>query len=203
MKKAPTLLLSMMLSGCTVFPVPEPPRFMELMPASRHLTFDRTLPVSLRVDTPMASDPLDSARILIKPSAYEYQAMAGARWRESIPVVVRDHLIDTLRASGGFANVMTDTSPATADLTLVSEINRFQAQKTQDGAEVTIAFHLELMENRSRQSLCVQDYHQQVPASGTELEPLMEAFSKAANTASTAITSWAHRCMESQPGLQD
>lgn len=203
MKKAPALLLSAMLTGCTVFPVPEPPRFMELAPANEYLTFNRVLPVSLRVDTPIASDPLDSARILIKPSAYEYQAIADARWRESIPVVTRDHLIDTLRASGGFDNVMTDTSPATADHTLVSELNGFHAQNTEDGAEVTVAFHLELMENRSRQSLCVQDYHEQIPVSGTGLASLMDAFSKAANNASTAITSWAHHCLESRTGLQE
>ena len=114
------IALGLVLAGCTVFPVPESPRLMELAPASDLPAFDQALPASLRVDTPLASDPLDSARILIKPSAYEYRALAGARWRESIPVVVRDHLLETFRASGAFANVMTDTSPATGPVTKTS-----------------------------------------------------------------------------------
>ncbi len=142
---------------------------MELAPANDLPAFDQALPASLRVDTPLASDPLNSTRILIKPSAYEYRALAGARWRESIPVVVRDHLLETLRASGAFANVMTDTSPATSQLTLVSELTGFHAENDETGTRVVIRQHQQLMDNRTRRSLCVRSYEARANAQSTAL----------------------------------
>ncbi|MGC8120556.1 ABC-type transport auxiliary lipoprotein family protein [Marinobacter sp. VGCF2001] len=195
MKMASALALGLTLAGCTVFPVPEPPRFMDLASADTVPAFSQTLPASLRVDTPLASDPLDSSSILIKPSAYEYQAISGARWRESMPVVIRDHLIQAFRASGGFANVMTDTSPATSELTLISELSGFHAEDGANGTRVVINLHLQLMDNRTRRSLCVTNYQARTDAGSARLEDLMQAFSHAAEEATSATMSWAHRCM--------
>src|SRR5690606_33591586 len=134
------------------------PRLMELAPASDLPAFGQALPASLRVDTPLASDPLDSTRILIKPSAYEYRALAGARWRESIPVVVRDHLLETFRASLAFETVMTDTSPATSELMLVTELTGFHADIGEIRAWGVIRLYLYLLNNRSRHSLFVREF---------------------------------------------
>ena len=199
MKVLSALALGLVLAGCTVFPVPESPRLMELAPASDLPAFDQALSVSLRVDTPLASDPLDSARILIKPSAYEYRALAGARWRESIPVVVRDHLLETFRASGAFANVMTDTSPATSQLTLVSELTGFHAENGETGTRVVIRLHQQLMDNRTRRSLCVRSYEARANAQSTALGELMEAFSNASAHSSVTTVTWAHQCMAQEP----
>jgi len=194
MKVVFALALSLILAGCTVFPVPESPRLMELAPASDLPAFGQALPASLRVDTPLASDPLDSTRILIKPSAYEYRALAGARWRESIPVVVRDHLLETFRASLAFENVMTDTSPATSELTLVSELTGFHAENGENGTWVVIRLHLQLLDNRTRQSLCVRDFETTSVAASTALDDLMKTFSAVANDAAGATVKWAYNC---------
>ncbi|MCA0911596.1 ABC-type transport auxiliary lipoprotein family protein [Marinobacter nauticus] len=194
MKVVFALALSLILAGCTVFPVPESPRLMELAPASDLPAFGQALPASLRVDTPLASDPLGSTRILIKPSAYEYRALAGARWRESIPVVVRDHLLETFRASGAFANVMTDTSPATSQLTLVSELTGFQAENGENGTRVVVRLHLQLLDNRTRQSLCVKDFEMTSHTASTTLEDLVKTFSAVANDAASATVQWAYNC---------
>lgn len=195
MKTLPALTASLVLAGCTVFPVPEPPRFMELAPATELPAFEQPVPVSLRIDTPLASNPVDSTRILVKPTAYEFQALSGARWRESIPVVVRDHLIEALRASGGFENVMNDTSPASSNVTLVSELAGFHAENRENGGEVVISLHLQLMDNRTRQSLCVRDYETRTYAQSTGLEDLMVAFSDAAEQASNETIAWAYECL--------
>lgn len=184
------------LSACTVFPVPEAPRLMELAPPAEQGVFDAPRPYALRVDTPLASDPLDSTRVLVKPTPYEFQALAGARWRDRIPVVLRDYLIQAFRQGGGFTSVMTDTSPATAGLTLITELAGFHAETRPAGTVVVVHLHTELMENRSRNSLCVLDQRSETRADSTALEDLMTAFSRAAADLSGEVTRWARQCVE-------
>ena len=183
------------LSACTVFPIPEAPRLMELAPPAEREVFNTPRPAALRVDTPLASDPLDSTRVLVKPTPYEFQALPGARWRDSIPVVLRDYLIQEFRQSGSFTSVMTDTSPATAGLTLVTELTGFHAETRADGTTVVIHLHTELMENRSRKSLCVLDQREEALAASAKLDDLMSAFSLAASALSTDITRWSRDCL--------
>ncbi|MEC7814756.1 MAG: ABC-type transport auxiliary lipoprotein family protein [Pseudomonadota bacterium] len=185
----------LVLSGCTVFPIPEAPRLMDLDEPAPSMQLDDSRAVSLRVDTPLASDPIDSARILIKPSAYEFQAVGGAQWRDSIPVILRDYLVQQFRASGGFDNVASDTSPATTDHTLVLEISGFHARLEGPQTEVQLRVHSELLNNQSRTTLCTRNFSVNEPIEGTALETLMAGFSAGAERLSSELTSWAHTCL--------
>ncbi len=191
-----TLATALGMSACTVFPIPEAPRLMELAPPAEREVFDTPRSAALRVDTPLASDPLDSTRVLIKPTPFEFKAVSGARWRDSIPVVLRDYLIQEFRQSGSFSSVMTDTSPATARLTLITELTGFHAETRAAGTVVVLHLHTELMENRSRKSLCVLDQREEALAASATLDDLMSAFSLAASALSADITRWTRECLE-------
>lgn len=184
-----------MTTACTVFPTPEPPRVMELASSADQIRFDQARQASLRVDTPLASDPLDSSRLLFKPSPYEFQALPGVRWRDSIPVVLRDHLIQVYRHSGAFTNVITDTSPASASHTLISELTAFHAENRSAGVAVVIELHTEVMSNRSRGTLCAYDHRVEVKAASIAVEDLMAAFSEGAHTVSERTSHWAFECL--------
>ncbi|HLV77255.1 MAG TPA: ABC-type transport auxiliary lipoprotein family protein [Marinobacter sp.] len=199
MIKAPNTLISLAavvsLSACTIFPQAEPPRLMELSAPERISQAEQMIPVALRVDTPLASEPLESTRILVKPSPYEFQALPQFRWRDTAPVVVRDYLIQGLRQSAGFNNIMTDTSPATAAYTLVSELSGFHAEVRRSGTIVVVHLHAELLDNRTRNSLCVLDERQEALVSGAGIESLMAAFSDSASALSGRVTDWARACL--------
>ncbi|HET8848531.1 MAG TPA: ABC-type transport auxiliary lipoprotein family protein [Marinobacter sp.] len=183
------------LSGCTVLPIPEAPRLVDLAEPASTPTMTTSRPVSLRVDTPLASAPINGARILIKPSVYEFQALSGAQWRDSIPVVLRDYLIQQLRSSGGFDNVASDTSPASTDHTLVLEISGFHARLNGEATLVELQVHGELLNNQSRSTLCAHNFSVSEPVEGTALDTLMGGFSAAAWALSSELTAWAHGCL--------
>lgn len=192
--QAPVFAAAFAVSACTIFPEQEAPRLMDLaLPASAP-TFETTRNTSLRIDTPLASAPLDSPRILIKPDAYEFQALPDTRWRDSMPVVLRDYLVQDLRQSGGFDSVLNDTSTASAELSLVSELTGFHAVREDGKTTVVVRLYTEMMENRSRKSWCRQDHHVQTPAASTDLNDLMNAFSESARQLSADIALWAHQC---------
>lgn len=183
-------------TACTVFPTPEPPRAMDLAPYASEPMRETPRPVSLRIDTPLASDPLDSARVLLKPSLYEFQALPAVRWRDSIPVVVRDYLIQSFRFNGGFDNVVTDTSPAFASHTLISELSAFHAENRQDqGVTVVMELHAEIMGNRTRRSLCSKSQRVEQRAESASVDALMEAFSESSRALAEATNRWAYACL--------
>jgi len=194
-----TTAVLLMVSGCSIFPASEPPRTLGLAPGVDAITFPQALPASLRVNRPLASDPFDTSRILIKPSAYEFRALASARWRDSLPVIVRDQLIASLRASGGFANVVTDTSPANTDHQLVTELYGFHVETTgQNDIRVIIALHADVIDNRTRVSRCAKGYRIERTADTTDTDTLMAAFGSATQALNHDIVTWSYQCLKSR-----
>ena len=182
-----TLMVAVSMAACTVLPRPEPPRVMDLAPPVTESPFNQPLSANIRVDTPLASDPLDSATILLKP-----------RWRDSTPVVIRDHLARHLRDSRAFRNVVIETSPATSDLTLLTELSAFHIQYNGTNGWVEFELHAELVSVRNGQSLCLRSWNVQEPAAGTDLDSVVQAFSRAGNTVASELTRWARACQSAR-----
>ncbi|TYC63792.1 ABC transporter [Marinobacter sp. BW6] len=187
-------------SGCTVFPNPEPPRVMDLAAVQAVPEAKQPVQASLRVDTPYASEPLNGSLILAKPTPREFRAYAGTRWRDTAPVVVRDTLVSSIRQSGAYTNVITDTNPAQAELTLVTELSAFHAETPESGPKVVIELHLQMIHDRSRSSLCTRTVRIVEPAAGTSVDQIVEAFGAAGSDLAARVIEWATTC-DYPPGL--
>lgn len=197
-----TLLLGMALgAGCTLFPNPVPPRVMDLAVTKAVPKAEQPVPVSLRVDTPYASEPFNGSLILAKPSPQEFRAYEGSRWRDIAPVVVRDRLVGALRYSGAYTNVITDTNPAQAELTLVTELSAFHSETLESGPEVVIELYLQMLHNRSRTSLCTRTVRVVEPAAGTSVDQIVEAFGIAGTHLAARVIEWATACDYPYPSL--
>jgi cholesterol transport system auxiliary component len=169
---------------------------MDLAAASSQPKHENLLPVSLRINTPLASDPVDSSAILLKPTAYEFQAYQKARWRDSAPVLVRDHLARHLRNSGGFRNVVIDTSATNTEHALLTELSAFQVEQSGNTYQVILELHAEVISEQSGSSLCVRNWSIQEMAASSVLESAVEAFSRASNTLASELTQWAWSCVQ-------
>jgi len=192
--KACLLGMTVTLSACSILPEHEAPRLVGLAPPSSPTQFDETSEASLRIDTPLATAPFDSTRVLIKPDTYEFQALPGARWRDSAPVLLREYMVQYFRQSGGFDSVLTDTNPASAELILISELSGFHAAVKSGRNTVVLNLYTELLDNRTRVSLCTQDHQIQIPANSTTPSDLMAAFSAGAEALSEQALVWAFDC---------
>ena len=190
------LVAALSASACTVLPRPEPPRVMDLAAANSQPMFEQTLPSSVRINTPLASDPVDSSTILLKPTPYEFQAFKKARWRDSAPVLIRDHLARHLRNSQGFHNVVIDTSAANTEHSLLTELSAFQVEQSGNTYQVVLDLHAEVTNDQSGNSLCIRSWSMQEVAASSELESAVEAFSRASNTLAGELTQWAWSCVK-------
>ncbi len=184
------------LAGCTVFPNPEPPRVMDLTLGDLPYHAIEAQPHSIRVDTPYASEPFNGTQILAKPNAWEFRIYGGVRWRDAAPVIVRDILIQALRESGGFRDIVSDTSPAETDWTLITELSAFHTESHPDGVHAAIRLHARILDNRSRNTLCAKGFSVTQETDGPEIEQVIKGFSGAGTALSESVSRWAVECAQ-------
>lgn len=196
LSRVTALLATLTLTACTVFPIPEPPRIMDLATPDSHQTFPQAQNASIRIDTPLASSPFEGSQILIKPTPYEFQTLGQARWRDTAPVMVRDHLVRHLRNSAGFRNIIVDTSPANAELALISELTAFHATSHNGSLSIVIQLHTEMMSNRQREGLCVRNWTVSEPVADGQMDTIVRGFSAAANRLNKDLTTWLSDCLD-------
>ncbi len=188
------LVVTGIMTACTVFPTPEAPRVMDF-PAPQNVEKSVTInPQSLRVDTPLATEPFNSTRILAKPEPWEFRVYGGVRWRDTVPVILRDMLVDALRTSASFRNVSMDTGPGNTDLTLASEITAFHTTSQGNSTRVTIAIYGQLINNRSRMTLCSDRFIISTPAEDNSIDSIVQAFGIAGERLAEDVISWAKAC---------
>lgn len=188
------LVVSGVMTACTVFPSPEAPRVMDF-PVPQGLQKSVTsLPQSLRVDTPFASEPFNSTRILAKPVPWEFRVYGGVRWRDTVPVILRDMLVGVFRATASFRDVIMDTGPGNTDLNLATEITAFHTVSQGDSTRVTIAIYGQLIDNRSRETLCSDNFIVSMPAGDKSIDSIVQAFGSAGERLAEEVIDWARAC---------
>lgn len=193
-----TLPLILSLGGCTVFPTPEPPRLMDFPVPAEVTPLPSTQPLTLRVDTPFASEPFNSSRILAMPNAYEFRAYGGVRWRDTAPVILRDMLVEALRGSGAFASVISETNPANASATLVTDVRAFHTTTRAGQIRAIMGLHSLIIDNRSRETLCAREFRAEQPAASDGIEDVVVAFGELAETVAGELVPWASACLRPQ-----
>ncbi|MCG2581909.1 MAG: ABC-type transport auxiliary lipoprotein family protein [Marinobacter sp.] len=186
-----------MAPGCTVFPDHEPPRVMDIPTPGLSGQDDASpLDKTLRIDTPQATEPFDSSRILTKPAPHEYQIYGDVRWRDTAPVLVREMLIGALRQDGRFQGVVNETSPTGSDVTLISDLYGFHSQPGDTGVQVIVSLYAQLMDNRSRTTVCTKNFRVTTDAGGTDIDQVVKAFGHGSKELSQQLLGWLSECLE-------
>lgn len=189
------LIVSGLITACTVFPNPEAPRVMDFPVPQGLQTSVTTRPQSLRIDTPLASEPFNSTKILAKPMPWEFRVYRAVRWRDTTPVILRDMLAGAFRATTSFRGVTTDASPGNTDLSLATEITAFHTVGQGDRTRVTVAIYGQLIDNRSRDTLCADSFIVSTPAGDRTIDSIVQAFGSAGETLATEVIEWSAACL--------
>lgn len=182
------------MTACTVFPTPEAPRVMDFPVPAGIQKSENKRTASLRVETPFASEPFNSTRILAKPEPWEFRMYGGVRWRDTTPIILRDMLAGAFRANAGFANVATDAGPSSTNLSLATEITAFHTTTRGDSTRATVAIYGQLIDNRSRVTLCSDSFIVSTPASDKGIDSVIQAFGAAGERLANDVIEWTADC---------
>ncbi|WP_372971789.1 ABC-type transport auxiliary lipoprotein family protein [Marinobacter sp.] len=184
------MVAALTLAACTVFPEKPAHKIFQLPVPAIKESADESFDTALRISAPMAVAPIDSTRILVKPDSHEIRAYQGARWGNRAPVIVGNHLVEAFRQDGRLVTVVSDTSPARSDLTIVGDLTRFQAEYQNGSPVVHMQLNLQLIDERTRETLSNKRFNVRSQASDESVESVVEAFGQASSELARNVIDW-------------
>jgi cholesterol transport system auxiliary component len=187
-----TLALLLLLGACASFTKKEPfttyaPRYTQAQPAAS------ATPVrwQLSVDTPLASDMLDSSRMLVMPTPGALETYKNARWADTAPLVLRSLLIQAFQDSNRITGVGALTSGIRGDFLLTIDLYDFETQYAGGTPRATIRLNAKLVDQSLNRVTAARMFESGAPVSGTTAADAAVAFEQALNELLPQMVTWA------------
>lgn len=187
---APFALSSLLLAGCSSLLVQRTPfttyspRYTAAAPAGPHVAWQ------LAVETPLASDTLDTSRILVMPMPGVIEVFPGARWRDPAPALLRSLVVQGFQDSGRIVGAGSAASGLRADFALAIGLHDFQLEMHSSGAQAAIRFQAQLLDYTSSRVLASRAFVAEAPAAGNDAASAFAAFETALNRVVPELVGW-------------
>lgn len=184
----------MLLPGCAALSAlqGEPDRdVFELRAPSGPVNCPRARISELVVELPKSRGTLDSDRIMIRPARLQTQYLPDAQWGDTVPVTLQRLLVQNLGGTGSFAQVGRTPLGSSGDYAMLSEIEDFNAEITDEGVMIRLAVDARLVSEMTANIVSRQRFAVAVPAAGTRTDQLIPAFDAATRQLVGQVTAWA------------
>ena len=160
----------------------------------------------LSIGQPNASRMTDGLRIAVRPTPGEMQVYKNASWARRPSEQLQDALLQVLEDSGRIGAVVRQGSGIAADYRLELDLRRFEADYAGGAVPAaTIEVNAKLVHAGDRAVVASRTFVRAVPASGTEVAVVAEAFGQALGAIASEIGGWtlgsgaAHEQAENAP----
>lgn len=184
--------LAWALGACSLLPAAKPVQSWTLAPAAA-VTANTQTEVQLsdlRILRPQTQDLLNGSYMLVVPENRPVSVYQGTRWGASIPMLWRDYLVRDLQQDSRFAHVSSDEVRLAARYELVSRLDAFQSEYRDGQPVAVIRGYLQLVEVDSRRILAERALEGTQPATGKEIDQVVDAFSALMANSSREIRDW-------------
>jgi cholesterol transport system auxiliary component len=147
----------------------------------------------LVIETPLASDTLDSARIAVMPTPGVLEVFPGARWRDPAPAMLRGLIVRGFESSGRIVGVGSSASGLRGDYSLTIELHDFQLEVRDGKPQAAVRFQARLLDYTSNRVLATRAFAQEAPAAGTDAASAFAAFQTSLNALIPELVNWTLR----------
>ncbi|MEO8011626.1 MAG: ABC-type transport auxiliary lipoprotein family protein [Dokdonella sp.] len=144
----------------------------------------------LLVESPRASDALDSTRIAVMSAPGVLEVFPAARWRDPAPRLLRSLIVQAFDESGRIVGVSGSTSGLSADYTLAIELRDFQAEVDGDALSAVIRLHAKLFDPRANRIVATRRFDVSTPAAGNDVAAAVNAFEQALDELLPQLVDW-------------
>jgi cholesterol transport system auxiliary component len=147
----------------------------------------------LVIETPLASDTLDSARIAVMPTPGVLEVFPAARWRDPAPALLRGLIVRGFESSGRIVGVGSSASGLRGDYSLAIELHDFQLEVRDGKPQAAVRFQARLLDYTSNRVLATKAFAEEAPAAGTDAASAFAAFQTSLNALIPELVDWTLR----------
>jgi len=191
-----TAVFAMLATGCgSLLNVQRTP-FTVYAPQYEASAATNTVPPvdwQLVIETPLASDTLDSARIAVMPTPGVLEVFPGARWRDPAPAMLRGLIVRGFEGSGRIVGVGSSASGLRGDYSLTIELHDFQLEIQGGKPQAAVRFQARLLDYTTNRVLATQAFAQEAPAAGADAASAFVAFQASLNALIPQLVDWTLR----------
>ncbi|HVV96666.1 MAG TPA: ABC-type transport auxiliary lipoprotein family protein [Rhodanobacteraceae bacterium] len=144
----------------------------------------------LAIDTPLASDTLDTSRMLVMPSPGAIETYKGGRWSDTAPLVLRTLLIQAFQDSGRIVGVGAVASGLHGDFVLSIDLYDFETQYRDGAPHAVIRLNARLGDSSVNRIAASRAFEVDAPVGGTTAADAAAAIEQAVNRLLPDIVGW-------------
>ncbi|WP_194755502.1 ABC-type transport auxiliary lipoprotein family protein [Aliidiomarina indica] len=180
------MLSTSALMACTLMPEAEEVASYRLTPATITQTSTDVSARSIQVKRPLAVDLFAGDRLLRLQDDGSFNAIAGARWNNPIPILWRDWVIDALWRDPRFQAISSDSEQLRSDYQLIGTLRSFHVQ----GQEAEIRFDAQLIQSTERRVVAEHSFVVRQAVRGRGASAVASSLSEAANRLNQDLREW-------------
>lgn len=180
-----------LLGGCTILPAPEPADVYWLpAPQSTVPPAGPTLPWSLRIAKPLASQALNNPNIAVVPQGNLISNYKASRWSDPAPVLLRNRIFDAFQRDGRVALLSTDDSNLQVDYELGGELQAFQTEYRGLEAAVVIRLDARLVRGSDQRIIASRRFEVRQPLADKQVPGVVTGFGQASDALTHQLIGW-------------
>lgn len=178
-----------LLTACSILPKGESIQVYLLPSHTAPASQSAAVSWSLRLNTPQASQALNTSRIAVLPQGNQFSTYTGSSWSDPAPRLLRNHLLNAFQADGRIAALSSDDNNLQADLQLGGELQAFQSEYRNGEVSVVIRLQARLVNNQ-RQIIGSRLFEVRQPVNGTAVPAVTDAFGQASDVLAGQVLGW-------------
>ena len=144
----------------------------------------------LAIDTPFASDTIDTTRMLVMPTPGALETYKSGRWADSIPMMLRALLIEAFQTSNRITGVGAVASGLHGDYLLSVDLYDFETQYRDGSPHAVIRLNAKLIDESLNRVAVARTFEADTPVAGATAADAAAAFEQALNTLLPDIVGW-------------
>jgi cholesterol transport system auxiliary component len=144
----------------------------------------------LAIDTPLASDALDTSRMLVMPTPGSIETYKSGRWADTMPLMLRSLLIQAFQTSGRIVGVGAVASGLHGDYVLTIDLYDFETQYRDGAPHAIVRLTAKLTDATTNRIATARTFDADAPVGGALAGDAAAAIEQALNTLLPQIVSW-------------
>jgi ABC-type uncharacterized transport system auxiliary subunit len=167
-------MLLVLSTGCAVS---KPVHYYSLTSSKAHASQGRPDGPTILVGSLATSESLQDVRIRYRAGANEEGAYELHHWTERPSVMVREALMQALRASGRYQRVMESSSLATGDYLIRGRIHDFD-EVDSDAVQTRISLQLDIIDKKTNRTIWDHLFERDEPSSGQSIRDVVASMDR-------------------------